>query len=81
MALKLYPYALTSLANVKNRLSITNTGWDDFLTRLINRWTDYIERQCGNRSLPSGPRPRWMSGRSNPISSERRRPKARSQGA
>ena len=53
MALKLYPYALTSLANVKNRLSITNTGWDDFLTRLINRWTDYIERQCGNRQFAS----------------------------
>ncbi|SRR5258708_1948778 len=44
-----YPYALTTLERVKDRLGITNTNSDAVLTRLINGMTDFIEKQCGGR--------------------------------
>jgi hypothetical protein len=45
------PYALTTLARVKERLQITINDFDFVLTRMINATSTYIERQCGK----SGP--------------------------
>jgi len=45
------PYALTTLARVKDRLGISDTSFDSLLTRFINAVTDGIERTCGK----SGP--------------------------
>lgn len=52
MAATLYPHALTTLDNLKGRLGITTTGFDQTLTRLINQITDRIERLC-NRQFAS----------------------------
>lgn len=53
MALTIYPYALTTLANLKDRLGIQSaqTGFDNLLIRMINQHTDLIERACGNRQF------------------------------
>jgi hypothetical protein len=53
MALQLKLYALTTLANLKDRLQLTTTGFDTSLTRLINQQTDWLEAQCGNRQFVS----------------------------
>jgi Phage gp6-like head-tail connector protein len=45
------PYALTTLARVKDRLGISDTSFDSLITRFINAVTDGIERTCGK----SGP--------------------------
>ena len=45
----LVPYALTSLANVKALLGITDTSQDSLLELLINAVTDAIEKTCGRR--------------------------------
>jgi hypothetical protein len=50
-----YPYALTTLARVKDRLQITQPDFDSVLTRTINAATDYIERQCGKTGLEKIP--------------------------
>lgn len=39
-------YALTTLARVKTRLSITGTGNDALLTELISAATDFIQGEC-----------------------------------
>jgi hypothetical protein len=49
--MQLSPYALTQLANVKNRLQISGTGSDTELTFMINAATDFIERECGKSGL------------------------------
>lgn len=54
MAESLLPYALTSLARVKDRIWDTNTSaqpsaFDSVLTRMINSCTDWFERECGGR--------------------------------
>ena len=51
----IYSYALTTLANVKARLSINNTGSDALLSQYINAATDFIERECGKTGLESYP--------------------------
>lgn len=51
----LLPYALTTLARVKDRIYDTNTGasqptaFDNVLTRMINSATDFFESECGGR--------------------------------
>lgn len=50
-----YPYALTTLARVKDRLQISQNDFDSVLTRMINAATDYIERQCGKTGLEKAP--------------------------
>lgn len=50
----IYPYALTTLQRVKNRIFDTNisaqpTAFDEILTSMINSATDWIERECGGR--------------------------------
>lgn len=52
---KVYPYALTTLARVKDRLGITINDNDAALTRVINSATDLIERECGRTGLESYP--------------------------
>src|SRR5580658_5447198 len=52
---QVYPYALTTLQRVKDRLQINNTDSDTVLTRLINGATDFIERECGKTGLESYP--------------------------
>lgn len=42
-------YALTSLARLKDRLTITDTTKDAALERIINGATGYIERYCNRR--------------------------------
>lgn len=55
MADNLLPYALTTLARVKDRIFDTNTAasqpssFDNVLTRMINSCTDWFERETGNR--------------------------------
>lgn len=55
MAESLLPYALTTLARVKDRLYDTSAGatqpsaFDAVLTRMINSCTDWVERECGGR--------------------------------
>lgn len=48
---EIQPYALTSLARLKNRLQITESAQDAVLERLINSATGYIERYCNRRFL------------------------------
>ncbi len=48
-------YALTTLARVKNRLSISITDNDTVLTEMINAATDFIERECGKSGLERFP--------------------------
>lgn len=52
---QVYPYALTTLARVKDRLSIAITDSDAVLTRTINVATDFIERRCGKTGLEMFP--------------------------
>lgn len=52
---QVYPYALTTLIRVKNRLAISNTTSDTVLTRMINSATDFIERECGKSGLERYP--------------------------
>lgn len=49
MAEQIYPYALTTLQRVKDRLNITVADSDAVLQRLINAATDYIESNCCRR--------------------------------
>jgi hypothetical protein len=46
---EIQPYALTSLARLKDRLTITDTTKDAALERIINGATGYIERYCNRR--------------------------------
>lgn len=52
---QLLPYALTTLARVKDRIYDTTAGatqpsvFDTVLTRMINSCTDFVERECGAR--------------------------------
>jgi hypothetical protein len=50
-----YPYALTTLQRVKDRLEITPNDFDPILTRMINAATDFIERECGKSGLERYP--------------------------
>lgn len=52
---QVYPYALTQLQRVKDRLDITVDDKDAVLTRMINAATDYIERECGKTGLEMYP--------------------------
>lgn len=49
------PYALTSLARVRDRLQIANNDSDAVLTRVINSVTDNIERMCGKAGMEAYP--------------------------
>ncbi len=49
----LYPYALTTLQRVKDRIGITGSNLDALFIRLINAMTDHIESQCGGRRFLS----------------------------
>lgn len=46
-----YPYALTTLARVKDRLSLKGTDWDSKIIRWINSVTDFVQTQCGGRQF------------------------------
>lgn len=46
MAEQIYTTALTTLSRVKNRLTITESGHDAVLTRMINGVSDFIEMYC-----------------------------------
>ena len=46
-----YPYALTTVQRVKDRLGIQNGDSDAVLSRIINSVTDNIERMCGKASF------------------------------
>src|ERR1039458_7578606 len=52
---QVYPYSLTTLQRVKDRLEITIDDKDAVLTRMINAATDYIERECGKTGLEMYP--------------------------
>jgi hypothetical protein len=52
---QVYPYALTTLQRVIDRLQINNTDSNTVLTRLINGATDFIERECGKTGLEAYP--------------------------
>lgn len=47
MAEQIYPHALTTLARVKEILSITTAGMDVKLTQYINEVTDFVRVQTG----------------------------------
>lgn len=49
MAESLFPYALTTVARVKTRLTITVSTHDAILLYLINSVTDFIEGECNRR--------------------------------
>jgi len=49
------PYALTTLARVKDRLQITLDDSDAVLMRMINAATSFIERECGKSGLDRFP--------------------------
>jgi hypothetical protein len=49
------PYALTTLARVKDRLDISISDNDAKLIRFINGASDYIERECGKTGLEKYP--------------------------
>lgn len=51
----IYPYALTTLQRVKDRLQISPNDSDGVLTRMINAATDFIERECGKSGLEKAP--------------------------
>jgi len=50
---KVYPYALTTLTRVKERLGkpLSEDAFDAVLTRMINAATDYIQQKCGGRQF------------------------------
>jgi hypothetical protein len=52
---KVLPYALTTVARVRDRLQITNNDSDAVLTRIINSVTDNIERMCGLPGIEAYP--------------------------
>jgi hypothetical protein len=52
---KVYPWALTVLQRVKDRLDIIIPDNDAVLMRMINGSTDFIERECGKTGLESYP--------------------------
>jgi hypothetical protein len=52
---QVYPYALTTLQRVKDRLQLNNADSDVVLTRVINASTDLIERECGKTGMDSYP--------------------------
>jgi len=52
---QIYPFTLTTLQRVKDRLQITNTDSDMVLSRIINSATDFIERECGKSGLEMYP--------------------------
>jgi len=43
------PYALTTVARVKDRLSMSEANFDTLLARMITGVTDFIEGECGGR--------------------------------
>lgn len=45
----IYPYALTTVDRVKQRLGINNANLDSVLLRFINAATDFIESYCNRR--------------------------------
>lgn len=45
------PYALTTLARVKERLTITTTDFDTKFIRWINSVSTFVEQQCGGRAF------------------------------
>lgn len=49
MAEVIAPYALTTVARIKDRLQITVAGFDTTFLRLISNVTDFIESQCQRR--------------------------------
>ena len=51
MAETIYPQALTTVARIKDRLKITDTGLDTLFLRMINAATDMIEQACERRFL------------------------------
>jgi hypothetical protein len=51
MAESIYSYALTTVARVKTRLTIDNTGFDTLLLYIINSVTDLIEGECNRRFI------------------------------
>lgn len=55
MAEQVYPYALSTLQRVKDRLQITVTDFDSVLTRILNSVTDFMERECGKSGLEMYP--------------------------
>lgn len=46
---EIQPHALTSLARLKQRLTITSVDLDPVLERIINAATGYIEKHCNRR--------------------------------
>ena len=53
--MSLHSYSLTTLANLKEVLGITDNTQNSLLTNLINRATDIIEKYCnGKRFLSTG---------------------------
>jgi hypothetical protein len=52
---KISPYALTTLQRVKGILTMSDSDWDDVLSRYINSVTDFIERSCGKSGLEKYP--------------------------
>lgn len=49
MAEQIYTNALTTVARVKDRMSITGASWDTVFARLINSATDFIEKQSNRK--------------------------------
>lgn len=49
MADTAYTFALSTVARVKARLGITDTGFDTVFISYLNGVTDFIERYCGRR--------------------------------
>jgi len=49
------PYALSTLARIKDRLQLTANDHDAVLTRMLNGVTDYIERECGKSGMEMYP--------------------------
>ena len=48
---KLFPYALTTLQTIKDRLDLTVNDRDDLLIQFINRASDWIQNQTNRRFL------------------------------
>ena len=49
MAESILPYALTTVARIKTRLTITANSFDTLFLYLINNATDFIEGECNRR--------------------------------
>lgn len=49
MAEVIVPHALTTRQRIKDRLTITATGFDTLLDRLISASTDFMEGECNRR--------------------------------